>query len=150
MQSEHPERLTLPFSSVRVCTHAPINAKYGCDWKSAIIEIQRRIDERGTKTDSNIVSAAHLPTAFQDFQQQHKGVVKALDTALGLGVFSAETFTTQVKETLTARIREHGNPTFSTAGLSRNQARKKIMDTYHLIKTDVVINTVRGFSMTVW
>ena len=70
----------------------------------------------------------------------------ALDTALGPGLFNARTFNNQVKETLTDRIRANGNPTFSTAGLSRDQARKTIMDTYHLIKTDVVINTVREFS----
>jgi hypothetical protein len=35
---------------------------------------------------------------------------------------------------LTARIKAHGDSTFSTSGLSRDKARKKIMDTYHLIK----------------
>ena len=62
------------------------------------------------------------------------------------GVYTARTFTDRDKDTLTARIKAHGDPDFSTAGLSRDQARKKIMDTYHLIKTDVVIKTVRGFS----
>ena len=94
---------------------------------------------------SNIVSAAHLPTANQDFQRQHQRVVDALESALP-GVYTARTFNNQDKDTLTARIKAHGNPTFSTAGLSRDQARKTIMDTYHLIKTDVVINTVREFS----
>jgi hypothetical protein len=59
------------------------------------------------------VSAAHLPTAVQDFQQQHQGVVKALDTALELGtlgVFNAATCNTQVKETLTALIKKTGTP----------------------------------------
>ena len=71
-----------------------------------------------------------------------------MQSALGLGVINCETFTKQVKETLTTFIREHqyGDRTFSTTGLPRNKARKKIMDTYHLIKNAVVIDTVREFS----
>jgi hypothetical protein len=121
------------------------NAAQVEDWKSAVIKIMRRIDERGTNTHYNNVSAARLPTANQDFQQQHQRVVDALESALP-GVYTAKHLTRQDKETLTTRIRAHGNPTFSTAGLSHNKARKKILDTYHLIKTDVVINTVCKFS----
>ncbi len=90
--------------------------------------------------------AVHLPTASRDFQLQHQRVVAPLDTALGPDLFNARTFNNQVKETLTDRIRANGNPTFSTAGLSKDQGRKTTMDTNHRIKTDVVINTVRKFS----
>ncbi len=115
------------------------------DWKSAVIEIARRIDERGTQTRSNIASAARLPTTNQDFQRQHQRVFDALESALP-GVYTARNLIDQDKDTLTARIKAQGNPTFSTTGLSRTAARKKVMDTYHLIKTDFVINTVRDFS----
>ena len=121
------------------------NADQVEDWESAVIEIVRRIDERGVHPFRNIASAAHLQTSSQDFEQQNKLVVAALESVLP-GVYTARTFTNQDKDTLTARIKAHGNDTFSTAGLASKEARKKIMDTYHLIKTDFVINTVRNFS----
>ena len=121
------------------------NADQIQDWESAVIKIVRRIDERGVHPYYNIKSAAHLQTSRQDFEQQNKLVVGALES-VHPGVHTARTFTNQVKDTLTARIKAHGNDTFSTAGLAREEARKKILDTYHLIKTDFVINTVRKFS----
>jgi hypothetical protein len=121
------------------------NADQVQDWESAVIKIVERIDERGTQVYHNNGSAARLPTDNSDFQQQHKRVVDALESELP-GVYSARTFTNQDKDTLTARIKEHGNPTFSTIGLKRNEARKQIMDKYQSIKTDFVINTVREFS----
>jgi hypothetical protein len=55
-------------------------------------------------------SAAHLPTASQDFQRQHKKVVDALESVLP-GVCTAENFTNQDKDTMTGRIKAHGNTT---------------------------------------
>jgi hypothetical protein len=115
------------------------------DWESALIKIVESIDERGTHTHRNNKSAAHVPTANSNYQQLHKHVVDALESELP-GVYTAQTFTAQVKDTLTARIKAHGDSTFSTSGLSRDKARKKIMDTYHIIKTNVVIKTVRELS----
>ena len=115
------------------------------DWDSALSKIVERIDERGINTHSNKRSAAHVPTANSNYQQLHKHVVDALESELP-GVYTAQTFTAQVKDTLTARIQAHGDTSFSTSGLSREDARKKVMDTYHILKTNVVIKTVRELS----
>ena len=115
------------------------------DWESALIKIVERIDERGIKVHRNNGSAAHVPTANSNFQQQHKHVVDALESQLP-GVYRSQNFRAKDKDTLTALIKAHGDSTFSTSGLPRNEARKKIMDTYHILKTNVVIKTVRELS----
>jgi hypothetical protein len=115
------------------------------DWESARIKIVESIDERGTQAHRNNVSAAHVPTANSNYEQLHKLVVDALESQLP-GVYSTQNFRAKDKDTLTALIKAHGNSTFSTFGLPRNEARKKIMDTYHILKTNVVIKTVRELS----
>ena len=115
------------------------------DWESARIKIVESIDERGTQTHRNNVSAAHVPTAYSNYEQLHKLIVDALESQLP-GVYSSQNFRAKDKDTLTALIKAHGDSTFSTSGLSRDKARKKIMDTYHIIKTNVVIKTVRELS----
>ena len=76
----------------------------------------------------------------------HQRVASTVDNVLGPVTFNQATMTNSQRESLSVRIRANGQPSFSTAGLTSDQAKKKTMDTYMIVRTELVTKTVREFS----
>jgi len=90
------------------------------EWGCARTEIERRIDKRGTHPTQNKPTVRLVPTHYAEFEEVHKRVSAAV----------TKKFPLQINQRNTA-----------TAGLSQNDSRKHVMETYRSLRNQLVAKT---------
>ena len=88
---------------------------------------------------------SHIPTFSESHAQVLEIISAVLDRELPLG-FTMASMTAYQREEAIRRIKEH-DPHFHIVGLTRDEARQKVMNTYKQLRTDRVVEIASTLSL---